>query len=58
MLTPLYTQQFKKDLKRLKDWLYRKRSQVRQDRERAERRQEKEEAEARRKAEQPALFDF
>jgi len=46
------------DLKRLKGWLYHKRSQVRQDRERAERRQEKEEEEARRKAEQPALFTF
>ena len=46
------------DLNRLKDWLYRKRSQVRQDGERTERRQEKEEAEARSKAEQPALFEF
>jgi len=46
------------DLNRLKDWLYRKRSQVREDRERAERRQLKEAEAARKKAEQPALFDF
>ncbi len=46
------------ELKRLKRWLYEKRTQVRQDRERAERRQEKEQEGARRKAEQPALFQF
>ena len=46
------------DLNRLKEWLYRKRTTVRQDRERAERREKKEEEAARRKAEQPALFDF
>ena len=46
------------ELKRLKDWLYRQRSQIRQDSDRTERRQEKEEAEARRKVEQPALFTF
>ncbi len=46
------------DLNRLKEWLYRKRSQVREERERAERRQRKEEEAAQRKAEQPALFEF
>jgi len=46
------------DLKRLKDWIYRKRVDHRQERERAERRQKKEEEAARRKAERPALFDF
>ncbi len=46
------------DLNRLKEWLYRKRIQVRQERDRAERRQKKEEEVARRKQEQPALFDF
>ena len=46
------------DLNRLKEWLYRKRTTVRQDRDRAERRQKREEEAARRKAEQPALFDF
>ena len=46
------------DLNRLKDWLYKKRTQARLDRERAERRKKREEEVARRKAEQPALFDF
>jgi len=46
------------DLNRLKEWLYKKRTEVRQDRERAERQQKKEAGAARRKAEQPALFDF
>ena len=46
------------DLNRLKEWLYKKRTEVRLDRERAERRQKKQEEVARRKAEQPALFDF
>jgi hypothetical protein len=46
------------ELNRLKAWLYRQRSRIRQDRDRAGRRQEKEEAEARRKEEQPALFEF
>ena len=44
------------ELNRLKEWLYRKRTQVRLDRDRAERQRLKEEA--RRKAEQPALFEF
>jgi len=47
-----------RDLNRLKEWLYRKRTQIRLDKDKAERRQEREEAAARRKAEQPALFDF
>jgi len=46
------------ELNRLKEWLYKKRSQVREDRERAERRQRREEEAARRKAEQPGLFEF
>jgi hypothetical protein len=47
-----------RDLKRLKDWLYRKRTNIRLDRDRAERKQRREEEAARRKAEQPALFHF
>ena len=47
-----------RDLNRLKEWLYHKRTTVRLDRERAERRQKKEEEAAQRKAEQPALFTF
>jgi len=47
-----------RDLNRLKEWLYRKRTTARQDRERAERRQKREEEIARKKAEQPALFEF
>lgn len=46
------------DLNRLKDWLYRKRTQIRLDRDRVERRQKREDEVARRRAEQPALFDF
>jgi hypothetical protein len=47
-----------KDLNRLKEWLYRKRIQVRLERDRAERRQKREEEAEKRKAEQPALFEF
>jgi len=46
------------ELNRLKEWLYRQRTKVRQERERADRRQGREEMEAQRKAEQPALFEF
>ena len=46
------------ELRRLKEWLYQKRTQARLDRERTERRQIKEEEVAERKAEQPALFEF
>ncbi len=46
------------DLRRLKDWIYQRRAQVRLDRDRGERRQKREEAEAAKKAEQPALFTF
>jgi len=46
------------ELNRLKEWLYPKRTQVREERERAERRQKTEEEAARRKAEQPVLFQF
>jgi len=47
-----------RELNRLKEWLYRQRIKIRQERERVDRRQVKEEAEARREAAQPALFDF
>ena len=46
------------ELNRLKEWLYKKRTEVRLDRERAERRSLKELEAVRRKAEQPALFEF
>jgi hypothetical protein len=44
------------ELNRLKEWLYKKRTQARLDRERAERRQKKQEEAEQRQAEQPALF--
>ena len=47
-----------RELNRLKEWLYKKRTQVRLECERAERRQKREQEAARRKAEQPALFEF
>jgi len=47
-----------RDLNRLKEWLYRKRTLGRIDRERAERRQKREDKAVRRKTEQPALFQF
>ena len=46
------------ELNRLKEWLYRKRTQVRAERSRAERRQKREEEAEKGKAEQPALFEF
>lgn len=46
------------DLRRLKGWIYQKRTQARQERERAERRENRDAAAARRKAECPSLFDF
>lgn len=46
------------ELNRLKEWLYRRRTQARQEMERAERRRKREEEAARIKAEQPALFEF
>lgn len=46
------------ELNRLKEWLYRRRTQVREERERAERQRKREEATARQKTEQPALFEF
>jgi len=45
-------------LKRLKDWLYQKRTQIRLERDRAERHQRNKEEAAQRKAEQPSLFQF
>ena len=47
-----------KDLNRLKEWLYRKRTQVRIERDRIERRQKREEEVDRKKAKQPVLFEF
>ena len=46
------------DLNRLKEWLCRQRTKIRQERGKAERRQKKEELAARMKTAQPALFDF
>ena len=46
------------DLNRLKEWIYKKRTQIRLECDRAERRQKREQEAARRKAEQPALFQF
>lgn len=45
-------------LRRLKDWIYRRRVQSRQDRNRTERREAREEEDTRRKTEQPALFQL
>jgi len=47
-----------RDLNRLKEWIYKKRTDIRHDLDRAERRQKKEEKAAEREAAQPALFDF
>jgi hypothetical protein len=52
------TDQQTADLKRLKDWLYRRRTTARQEAERNKRVQQKEEEEAKRKEEHPALFEF
>ena len=46
------------DLNRLKEWLYRKRTEARLNRERGERRQQREEETTRSKAERPVLFEF
>ncbi len=46
------------DLNRLKEWLHRRRTDIRVERDRAERRQKRKEEVAKRKAEQPALFEF
>ena len=46
------------ELNRLKEWLYRRRTQVRLERDRAERRQKRGEEAEKRKSEQPALFEF
>jgi len=45
-------------LDRLKDWIYRQRVKVRQERDRAERSERKEAEVAEKEAPQPALFDF
>ena len=46
------------ELNRLKEWLYRKRTQIRLERDRTERRQKREEESEKRKTQQPALFSF
>ncbi len=46
------------ELRRLKDWIYRQRVKVRQERDRTERRERKEATVAEREALQPALFDL
>ena len=46
------------DLNRLKEWLYRRRTTVRQEVERTARRQKKAEEISKREVEQPALFEF
>ncbi|MEA4879680.1 hypothetical protein SDC9_35267 [bioreactor metagenome] len=52
------TDQQTSDLKRLKEWLYHRRTTARQEAERTVRRQQKQENMAKRKEEQPALFEF
>ena len=47
-----------RELNRLKEWLYRKRTLARQEGDQTERRERKEEEAARRESEQPALFEF
>jgi len=47
-----------RDLRRLKEWIYRQRTKIRLERDRDERRQQREEAAAERKTLQPALFDL
>ena len=47
-----------RELNRLKEWLFHKRTQARIEKERAERRGRKEEKAAKRRTEQPALFQF
>jgi hypothetical protein len=46
------------DLRRLKEWLYCRRTMARQEFERAERRQQKKEEITNKEMEQPALFEF
>jgi len=46
------------DFKRLKEWLYQRRTTAGQESERAGRQQQKDEEATKRKAEQPALFEF
>lgn len=52
------TNQQMADLNQLKEWLYLRRTTVRQEQERTERRQQKEEEVAKRESEQPSLFEF
>lgn len=52
------TDQQTADLNRLKEWLFQRRTEARQEAERDERRQQKDEEATKRKAGQPALFVF
>ena len=45
-------------LRRLKDWIYERRTQARQERDRAERQKRREEEATRKRIEHPALFEF
>jgi hypothetical protein len=46
------------ELRRLKDWIYERRTQAKQERNRAERQKRREEEATRRSMERPALFEF
>jgi hypothetical protein len=46
------------ELRRLKDWIYERRTQAKQERNRAERQKKREEEATRRNMERPALFEF
>lgn len=46
------------DLRRLKRWIYERRTRARQEKDRGERRERREEKAARKKAEKPVLFEF
>lgn len=47
-----------RELRRLKDWIYERRTQAKQERNRAERQKKREEELTRRSMERPALFEF
>jgi hypothetical protein len=46
------------ELRRLKQWIYERRTQAKQERERAERQRKREEEATKRSIERPALFEF
>jgi hypothetical protein len=45
-------------LRRLKDWIYERRTQAKQERNKADRQKEREEEATRKRMEHPALFEF